>query len=333
MLFTRPGQTAGVILGAHDWPHLPRLNGGKAFCNSAAAVKRYLMDPQGIGLTDNDILDLFDSEFQSAEQLIKVEEFLRCWKMGPDGALRTLTDLSLYYVGHGDFVGMSADLTMMVRASRPGHDLTSIQISALAQVLRNEATFVRQVAILDCCWSGAAHRVWQSGDAPKAAAKRAAELMPSNGTVLLCSSCEHLPSMAPEGAEYTMFTGALIDVLQAGNKQFPEGLSARQVRDLAFDAMHKRWGGAAVRPVVHAIDRGSGDLSDRPLFPNRAVPVKPEITANSLPPQLPFQADGFSLTLIPQLFSQHQKISPRPLTLLRKRRGVMLSANELHGVS
>jgi Caspase domain len=270
MRFPRPGHTAGVILGAHAWPHFPSLNGGKSFCNSAAVIRGYLADRDGIGLADGDILDLFDSDLSADEQLLKIGEFLGSWIKRAGGRTTALTDLFLYYVGHGDFLGTSTEFLMLVQASRPRREMTAIQARALASVLRDEAPFVRQVVILDCCWSGAAHRIWQSGMAPDIAARGTAELMPNNGTVLLCSSSENMPSMAPLRAELTMFTGALIDALKVGSPLIQGDLSPRQVRDLAFDAMRKSWGADAVRPVVYAIERGSGDLSDVPLFPNRA---------------------------------------------------------------
>jgi hypothetical protein len=273
MRFPRPGHTAGVILGAHVWPHFPTLNGGNAFCNSAAAIRRYLTDPRGIGLASEDILDLFDSEDTADKQLLEIGEFLSGWIKRAGGGATALTDLFLYYVGHGDFLGNTTDFVMLVRGSRPRREMTSIPARALASVLRDEAPFVRQVVILDCCWSGAAHRIWQSGTASEVAAKGAAELMPNNGTVLLCSSSENMPSMAPRDSEHTMFTGALVEALQAGAPMIHGDLSPRQIRDLAFDAMRTRWGADAVRPVVYAIERGSGDLSDIPLFPNRAAPA------------------------------------------------------------
>jgi hypothetical protein len=258
-----------VILGSDDFPHFRSLNAGLQFRRSADAVEAYLKDASGLALREADVLNLFNSGRSADEQLLEVGDFIRNWveKWG-GGEAASLTDLLLYYVGHGDFIGTSTEFLMLVRTSRPRREMTSIQARALATVLRDEAPFVRQVVILDCCWSGAAHRIWQSGEAAKIAAKGTAALMPNNGTVLLCSSSEDLPSMAPKGAERTMFTGALIDSLRVGNPNIEGDLSPRQTRDLAFDAMRKRWGADAVRPVIHAIDRGSGDLSDMPVFPN-----------------------------------------------------------------
>jgi Caspase domain len=285
MRFARPGHTAAVVLGAHTWPHFSNLNGGEAFCNSASAIRNYLTDPGGIGLSNDDILDLFDSEESADEQLLRIGEFLSAWIKRAGGRTDALTDLYLYYVGHGDFIGNTTEFLMLVRASRPRREMTAIPARALASVLRDEAPFVRQVVVLDCCWSGAAQRTWQSGAAPDVAAKTAAELMPNNGTVLLCSSSEDMPSMAPQGAEYTMFTGALIEALRAGDPLIRGPLSPRRVRDLAFEAMRRRWGPDAVRPVVHAVERGSGDLSDTPLFPNNAEAGDAESATD--PPQPP----------------------------------------------
>lgn len=279
----RPGRTVGVILGAQAWPHFTNLNGGEVFSNSARAITSYLTEVDGIGLTEHDILDLFDSNDSAAEQILAIGEFLKGWIERVGSGPTALTDLFLYYVGHGDFIGNSTEFLMLVRGSRPRREITAIPARALASMLRDEAPFVRQVVILDCCWSGAAHRTWQSATAPNVAARGTAELMPNNGTVLLCSSSEDLPSMAPKGAERTMFTGALIEALRSGSPNLSGDLTPRQVRDLAFHAMRKRWGENAVRPVVFAIERGTGDLSDTPLFPNRAQPRQEEVTSNTRP--------------------------------------------------
>lgn len=271
MRFIEPDRTAAVIFGAQWWPWVPRLNGGSAFAQSAADMKGYIVSSNGLGLREEeDVLDLFDSDESAADQLIHLGKFLRAWIDRAGGAATSLTSLFIYYVGHGDFVGTTSEFFMLVKQSRPANQLTCLLARALADCLRNEAPFVRQVIVLDCCFSGAAQRVWMSNRAPQVAAGRTVEAMPQNGTVLLCSSAENMPSMAPRGSERTMFTGALLDALSSGSTAIEDDITPRQARDLAFSIMSAQWGSAAVRPVVHAVDRGLGDLSDLPLFPNPA---------------------------------------------------------------
>jgi Caspase domain len=271
MRFIEPERTAAVIFGAQWWPWVPRLSGGSAFAQSAADMKGYLVSANGLGLReDQDVLDLFDSDESAADQLIQLGKFLRAWKHRAGGEATSLTTLFIYYVGHGDFVGATTEFFLLVKQSRPANQRTCLHARTLADCLRNEAPLVRQVMVLDCCFSGAAQRVWMSSRAPHVAAGRTVEAMPQNGTVLLCSAAENMPSMAPRGSVRTMFTAALLDALSSGSTAIQGDISPRQARDLAFSIMSAQWGNAAVRPVLHAVDRELGDLSDLPLFPNPA---------------------------------------------------------------
>jgi hypothetical protein len=261
------GRTAAVLLGAQSWPHAG-LKGGASFYRSAQGIKSYLLSSTGLGLKGEDILDLFDSEKSASEQLKAIGNFLAKRMLCSDAHKKSLTDIFIYYVGHGSFVENTNEFLMLVKNSDPNFDTECILARSLARRLRVDAPLLRQIVVLDCCFSGAAHRVWQNNSASEAAARNAASDMPGTGSVFLCSSAEELVSMAPENAETTMFTGALLDALETGIAQFQGDLTVRQARDLAWDAMRRRYHSKAVRPIVFALDRGDGDLSDKPAFPN-----------------------------------------------------------------
>lgn len=270
MKFLEKHHSVAIILGARSWPNFPRLNGGVAFSNSANDVQNYILDEDGLCIPKRDVLNLFDSRESAATQLRKIAQFLDRWKERHNSDSTALTGLFLYYVGHGDFIS-STDFSLLVKDTDPAVQLTYLTIKALADCLGQAAPFVRQVVVLDCCFSGAAHRQWMNAAPARVVADSVTRLMPRNGTVLLCSSAENLPSLAPAGSQRTMFTEALIEALRAGSEAVPGDLTPRQARDLAFNVMVQRWRDIAVRPVVAAIDRGSGDLSDVELFPNPAA--------------------------------------------------------------
>lgn len=272
MGFPVQGGTAAVILGADSWPHFlsggEALNGGRPFANSARLAEKYLRSEYGFSLTSSDILNLFNSEQSASAQCVEIEDFLESWKKVAGEKERKLADLFIYYVGHGDFYGAANDLLMLVADSRPGHDLSGIQSRALANVLKRCAPFSRQVIVLDCCWSGAAIRHWQSATPAQAAAASVNNNFPRTGTVLLCSSSEKMPSMAPAASDFTLFSKALFETLFVGSAEISGEMSAREVKELAFDRMEKDWPDVAVRPVAHGIERGGGDLSEKPYFQN-----------------------------------------------------------------
>lgn len=268
-----------IILGADSWPFFEGLNGGSPFTNSAALAYRFFVSKYGFGLATENVLNLFNSELSAADQGVKIEEFIkeRSDELGNSGD--RLSDLCVYYVGHGDFYGPTSDLLMLVRNTRPKHDQTGIQCRALARILKSSAPFSRQFIVLDCCWSGTAIQNWQSTSPIDHAAKKVTEEFPKRGTVLLCSSSKDSPSMAPEESAFTLFSKALFDTLLLGDAGYAEKISARQLRELAYRRMEEEWPEIAVRPVAHGIETGSGDLSDLPVFRNHKLTKLDEFTA------------------------------------------------------
>src|SRR5260370_3382495 len=63
-----PQTTLVVLLGASEWPHFPDLQSSKAFANSASQLKAYLLNPRQLGLSAENVLDLFDAD-QSADDI------------------------------------------------------------------------------------------------------------------------------------------------------------------------------------------------------------------------------------------------------------------------
>jgi hypothetical protein len=240
-------------------------------------MKDYIQSKTGLGLAVSDVLDLFNSDLSAAEQLRDISLFLREQIKIASNTERVITDVLVYYVGHGSFLESSTEFFMVVKNADISYDTECLMARSLARHIRADAPSLRQFVILDCCFSGAAHRAWQSTTASDVAVRAVAEAAPDSGAVFLCSSAEDLYSMAPDGAEHTMFSGALLTALRTGSATFQGDLSARLARDLAWEQMKRQYGTVkAVRPVVHGLDRGGGDISEYPAFPNprRRAPSK-----------------------------------------------------------
>lgn len=267
-----PNTSAAIVLGADDWPNFSdegqALNGGSPFKNSGALANAFFRSELGFGLEEGQILDLFNSEASSSNQITDISKFLRGLSRTFKEKKTRLSDIFLFYVGHGDFYGSSNDLLMLVRDSSPGNPQSGIQSESLAAVLKDVAPRCRHVVILDCCWSGTAIRNWQGSSPAKVAAKKITDEFPVHGTALICSSSKDMPSMAPPEARFTLFTGAFFETLLLGSPEITGNLSAREVKELAFDRMAEGWPELATRPVVQGIERGSGDLSEKAYFPN-----------------------------------------------------------------
>lgn len=283
-----PGRTVAVILGAQEWPRAAHINGGPAFARSAMDFRDYLLDSlKGLGLKDGDVLDLFDSEQPASDQVDAIGDFLLAREMelskaGEEG----LSDVVIYYVGHGAFPEASNRLFILVRRSRPDRwDTTCVLVDSLARRIHMSVPFARQFVILDCCFSGAAAKAWMATAGAQGTMLRATveHEVPGHGAVLICSSASDMVSMCPADATHTMLTGSLLTGLRRGSPKLGRNLSPVDVRDLAWLDMQGNWGPAAVRPVLVSIDRGAGDFSRHGAFPNPLADALPRVPVAQVP--------------------------------------------------
>ena len=259
-----------ILLGASTFPNAPNLAEGRAFSISAADVKQYLIDEQGLGLARKNILTLFDDSRSPSDQLMEVATFLvrRGQELKAQGV--TPEDLLIYYVGHGLFTKGDQAYCLAVRSTNEINEgATSIRASDLAGVIKENASFLRRYLILDCCFAASIHHEFQSG-ALTAATVQVANEFPKRGTALLCSSNAREPSLAPQGLDHTMFTHALIEVLRKGNKGAGEKLSISELGYLIQENLRNAYPDGWVRPEVHSPDQREGDIGHIPLFPNHA---------------------------------------------------------------
>ena len=258
--------TLAVLLGGSSWPKSPQLAASAAFASSARGFRQYLTDGRGFGLPDANVLDLFDSPKTAPEIVEEIQNYLR-QRMSLDPTPR---DLFLYYTGHGGFIG-GRDYFLAVRSTIEGLEGTSsIRVSDLASALRNGARDLRRFLILDCCFAAAAFKEFQS--TPGAAARlQTLDAFPRRGTTLLCSSSSRSVSIAPEGEPYTMFSGALLDVLRHGDTSIQTPLSLEDVGLRVGDLIRRKYDDRGVRPEVHSPDQRDEDIARIPVFPNAGL--------------------------------------------------------------
>src|ERR1700723_550339 len=111
-----PASTAAVVLGAHDWTDAG-LGRAPSFLRSARGIVAYLYDPAGMGLSPELVLDLFDDPASAGEQLARVRDTLDVLLRERRDEGRPVSDLLVYYVGHGH-TDDEAHLSLLVRRSR-----------------------------------------------------------------------------------------------------------------------------------------------------------------------------------------------------------------------
>jgi hypothetical protein len=264
-----------VLLGASSFDRAPKLAQGRAFYNSAQDFREYLLASNGLGLARENLKWLFDDSRSPTDQLRDAGDFLETRSADLKNRGTLPQDLIVYYVGHGLFWGPEQAYCLAVRGTdERSEGLTSLRVSDLGSVIKAHARFLRKFLILDCCFSAAAYKEFQSSPLEAGRAKVLEEL-PQKGTALLCSASAQDPSLAPEGLSRTMFSDGLLRALREGHPFFGLRLSVSELGDLVKMNLKDAYPNSWVRPEVHSPDQREGDVASVPIFPNPSY-VSPE---------------------------------------------------------
>ena len=264
--------TRVVILGASQYPQQPALDNPR-FLASALAVRDYFTSPAGYGLAAEQLLWLFDDAGHPPAQSERIAAFLSnaAAASGVVGALGAAAlDIVVYYIGHGFLGPDDKAYYLALKSLKPDDAQFSMGFRALQRTLRNVARQSRRYFIVDACFSGAAAKEMMSVDAvtQRLVADTDAEAredIAGAGTALLCAAASSEVARAPSAELHTMFTGALLGVLQQAAAR-DERMSLQQLRGQAEDWIRQRFKADAVRPEAHAPDQRRGNLSELPLL-------------------------------------------------------------------
>src|SRR5580704_6766468 len=211
-----PAQMLVIILGASVFPRAPKLAAGKAFYTSASDFKDYVISTDGLRVPAENVQWLFDDNRGAGDQLRDLADFLQTKSRNANTDNSPVRDLLIYYVGHGLFSRGDHAYCLAIRStSESAEGFSSIRMSDLAGLIKDNAAFMRRFLVLDCCFAGSAYKSFQTS--PLAAAEvQIVKELPRKGTALLCSSNSNDASRAPEGMERTMFSNALLNTLRRG---------------------------------------------------------------------------------------------------------------------
>jgi glycosidase len=271
--------TIVALLGASEWPRAPEFNSSQAFRRSAEALKAYFLDPNGLGVQADNVLDLFDFDGSADEVDDRIRAFLEVRLGTLEQTGKPAQDVLVYFTGHGTFAGENSDYYLAIRRTRSNNlQVSALPLKALAFTLREYCRSLRRTIILDCCFSAAAFSAFLAAGPAHVAIRKSIDAFevptkgtgfPTRGTVLLCSSSQKAPSLILRDQSATMFSWALLDALARGDPRGRARLSVRDVADLAALALRSL--PDAPRPEVHSPDQSEGDVGTVELFPNAAV--------------------------------------------------------------
>ncbi|MFI1851208.1 caspase family protein [Streptomyces sp. NPDC020480] len=202
-----PATSRAVLIGVHDFEHLPPL---KSVANNLNRLRDALTDPELWGLPKEHCTVLRQPQYgvqvvdAIAEAVDKAED-----------------TLFVYYAGHGLTDQRSDDPSYQFCLSLPGseHDAPhkALRYMEVREQLRRPRGALRKVVVLDCCFSG------------QAAVAMGASLLHDEveieGAYVLASSGANTRSWAPPDAELTAFTGELMSLVEGGVPDGPELLT------------------------------------------------------------------------------------------------------------
>lgn len=270
----QPQRTMVVMLGGSIHPRKPTLD-NPSFKRSAEALRAYFLEPMAFNLPEANLLWLFDSDLSPDKLNDEIEAFLhRAMQAPKEQAAR---DVIVIFIGHG-FFDDSRNYYLATPSFKPGSPEYSYSFKRLQRTVKEQMRFARKFYLLDACYSAAAAGVMMSAEPVaqhvlmevKAAA---AEDLPERGTAALCAASSDDAALAPQGEIYTMFSGALLSILQDPPVS-ADALSLHQLHGLVDDFIRKRFGELAVRPEIHVPEQKQGDIASIPLFRlRRAEPM------------------------------------------------------------
>jgi hypothetical protein len=277
-----PETTVALIFGASRWPDCPKFQDAPSLERSADAFIQFLQSEQGLGVPHRNIKSLFNSYDGPAEQLDQARIFVDRRRREAVDERRIVSDLIIYYTGHGDFEGEGRDFYLTIRQARPDHPLlTNITIRSFGNWMRQTVRDLRAYLIIDCCFAAAVQHGFLSNPLglaelrlhealPDPSIFKTDEELPTSGVALLAASGVDDPASAPPNERLTRFTTALLDVLHEGHERFPRTLSLSDVHELVDRRITQTFPDEA-RPELRSLQQTRGRVELVRLFPNPAT--------------------------------------------------------------
>ncbi|MEV7141937.1 caspase, EACC1-associated type [Streptomyces tauricus] len=138
--------------------------------------------------------------------------------------------LIVYYAGHGLIDRHEQQLLLTLPGSVEDQPDTCVRAGDVRRAIRDTGPALRRVLILDCCFSGQVLTEMTSVDSGRQGGQVAVETLRGvEGSYVMTSAPRDRPSHAPDPKRCTVFTGALVNVLQHGLPDGPPKLGLHAI--------------------------------------------------------------------------------------------------------
>ncbi|WP_460351309.1 caspase, EACC1-associated type [Actinoallomurus acanthiterrae] len=190
-----PELSRAVLVGTAGYERLEQLPG---VARNLDRLRALLADPELWGLGEDNCAVILDAGREVIAGAL-------------DAAAQAAQDLFLvYYAGHGLCAEHDGALFLATPGTSQDHLWTALEFEQVRLAFRRTRA-ARKVLILDCCFSGRAIGADMGVSGAQVADRALIE-----GTYVLTSTASTRTALAPQGAEFTAFTGELIAVLGEG---------------------------------------------------------------------------------------------------------------------
>lgn len=240
-----------------------------AVAKNLEKMAELLKDPEVWGLPTKHVKVVLDAE--APDDVLDV--LLQASRDAKDG-------LVFYYAGHGIVEPDTFNLFLTIPSTGTNPIHRAIRYEDVCRMVVAGVQCRSRVVLLDCCYSGLA-----MGGALSPGG-RIAERVAIDGSYVLTATAATRQAVAPDGAQYTAFTGALIEILEQGLPAAGDPLDMEAI----YWGVRSRLESRAF-PAPQALSRNSGHAiafaHNRARTHRRANPAGPPVGP---PSNLP---DGF----------------------------------------
>jgi hypothetical protein len=269
-----------ILLGAQAFPH-SHLSPSESFLNSRNGIKAYFLNPKAFGLEEAQVLDLFESDANGTAMLDQIENWLIDKLSSYRNKGTSLTDIIIYYVGHGGLKETNNDYYLAIKSTKRKRPyFTSLPMEALSEVIKENLPRTRKYYIIDACFAGSAAKNIQNADQLRPTQAKIKEVMDSTYPSIIGDSPDPdwgsslLAATSPDevakfGDLYTKFSEALIDTLN-DRVNAPPYLTLQELAHYTKEFMkkHNAEDGMGL-PEIHSPDQTDGDVRTIKIFPRQ----------------------------------------------------------------